>query len=301
MPEAGMQVKADAARAEIVARPRPSGRCCRGGPPAARDGSPRSARRRSLRQRRRRSSTRASCSAGDELAMHVAPFGQAQIRHEMRAACSHEPPMRQLRGQRVAEEFPQREQRQEIRALVAKAQVRLVGGLRACRADARADRAPTARSRSPAFPARQPSSRAAMHHAADARIERQSRELAAERRQRVARVDRVELLQQLIAIGDGARAAAARGTETRRRRPGRATPCAGSPPASELRRISGSVYAGRAAKSSSAYRRTQMPFCDAAAAARALLRRGLRDLLDLQQRHLVAQRVALDAREARCR
>ena len=36
---------------------------------------------------------------------------------------------------------------------------------------------------------------------------------------------------------------------------------------------------------------------DAAAAARALVRRRLRDLLDLQQRRLVAQRVALDARE----
>ncbi len=38
---------------------------------------------------------------------------------------------------------------------------------------------------------------------------------------------------------------------------------------------------------------------DAAAAPGALVRRRLRDLLDLQQRRLVAQRIALDAREAR--
>ena len=51
-------------------------------------------------------------------------------------------------------------------------------------------------------------------HAADARVERQPRELAADRRELVRVVDRAELLQQLVAVGDRARAAAARGTET---------------------------------------------------------------------------------------
>ena len=39
------------------------------------------------------------------------------------------------------------------------------------------------------------------HDAADPRIERQPRELAAQRRQRTRRIDGVELLQQLVAVG----------------------------------------------------------------------------------------------------
>ena len=61
--------------------------------------------------------------------MQVAPFAQAQVRHEMHAAAIDQRAVRELCGQRVGKELPKREQAQEIRALVAKAQVRLVGGL----------------------------------------------------------------------------------------------------------------------------------------------------------------------------
>ena len=63
--------------------------------------------------------------------MHVAPFDEAQERHELRAARVDQPAMRQLLRAEVGEEFPQRDERQEIGAIVAKAQVRLVRRLRA--------------------------------------------------------------------------------------------------------------------------------------------------------------------------
>ena len=68
--------------------------------------------------------------------------------------------------------------------------------------------------------------------------------------------------------------------------------------ASEERRISGSVNAGRFAKSSSAYRRMQMPSATRPQRPARWLRRRLRDRLDVQQLDLVAVAVALDAREA---
>src|SRR4029079_14965760 len=64
-----------------------------------------------------------------KLPVQVAPLAQAKIRHEMRTALLDELPVRQFRRQRVSEELPERKEAQEIRALVAKAQVRLVGGL----------------------------------------------------------------------------------------------------------------------------------------------------------------------------
>ena len=115
--------------------------------------------------------------------MHVAPFDEAQERHELRAArVDHATVRHLLRGQ-VGEELPQRDERQEIGALVAKAQVRLVGGLLPLeRALARVGHRERARDderlRQAAAVAR------GEHDAPDARIERQARELAAERRQR---------------------------------------------------------------------------------------------------------------------
>ena len=54
---------------------------------------------------------------------------KAQERHELRAARVHGAPMRHLLRRKIREEFPERDERQEIGALVAKAQVRLVGRL----------------------------------------------------------------------------------------------------------------------------------------------------------------------------
>ena len=66
---------------------------------------------------------------GGELRVHVAPFAQAQIRNELCAARVDQLAVRELLGELRLEELPQREQRQEIRSLVAKDEVRLVGRL----------------------------------------------------------------------------------------------------------------------------------------------------------------------------
>ena len=69
-------------------------------------------------------------------------------------------------------------------------------------------------------------------------------------------------------------------------------------PASDERRISGSVKRGRAAKSLLVVQADADAVGDAAAAAGALVGRGLADRLDLQLLDLVAVAVALDARQA---
>ena len=86
-------------------------------------------------------------------------------------------------------------------------------------------------------------------HATDARIERQARQFAADGRELVGLVHRTELRQQLVAVGDGAlgrRLEEGKGLhlpEAQRLLIRRITP------ASDDRRISGSVKRGRAAKS----------------------------------------------------
>ena len=97
------------------------------------------------------------------------------------------------------------------------------------------------------------------HDAADPRIERQLRELAAQRRQRARRIDGVELLQQLVAVGDRPRR---RRIEERKRgdvAERRAPPSAGSPPRASCAGSPDRCTPGARAKSSSPYRRTQMP------------------------------------------
>ena len=63
--------------------------------------------------------------------------------------------------------------------------------------------------------------------AADARVERQAREFAAERGQAPFGVDGTQFLQQLVAVGDRARTGRLEERERVDRRRGRATPCAG--------------------------------------------------------------------------
>ena len=64
-----------------------------------------------------------------ELRVHVAPFAQAQVGNELRAAGIDELAVRELLAELLLEELPEREQRQEIGALVAEQEVRLVGRL----------------------------------------------------------------------------------------------------------------------------------------------------------------------------
>ena len=232
-----------------------------------------------------------------ELRMHVAPLAQAQPGHEPRAARIDQRAMRLLARELGLEELPQRDQRKEIRALVAKAQVRLVGGLLLLeRPLARIGHRQRARDHehlreAAALPALE-------DHPADARIHRQARELPAERRQRALVADGAELLQQLVAVGDRARQRRLEKgklldrTDVQRRH---AQDHRRERRAQDLRvRIGRTRGEIRLGEETHAHARGH-----ASATARALVGGGLRDLLDLQERGLVAHRVALDARKAR--
>ena len=133
-------------------------------------------------------------------------------------------------------------------------------------------------------------------HAPDARIDRQPRELASERRQRALRVDRGELLQQLVAVGDRPRR---RRLEERKRVDRRQSQRRHAQDHRRERRaqdLGVGVWRprGEVVLAIEAHADARG---DAAAASGALVRCRLRDLFDLQQRRLVAQRIALDARE----
>ena len=69
--------------------------------------------------------------------------------------------------------------------------------------------------------------RAGEDHATDARVDREARELSAERRELALLAERAELLEHAIALGDGLGLRRIEGRETPRRRRGRATSCAG--------------------------------------------------------------------------
>jgi len=139
-----------------------------------------------------------------ELALHVAPFDEPQPGNELRTTMLDQAPVRELLLLRFGEEFPQRDQRQEIRALVAKAQMRLVRGLAPLEGPiARIRHGQCARDDErlgdATFVARR------LQDPADSRVERKARELATRRRERVRRIDGAELLQQLVSVGDRAR------------------------------------------------------------------------------------------------
>ena len=141
---------------------------------------------------------------GDELRVDVTPFGEPQERHVMRAAREHALAVRQrpLRG--AVEEFPQRDQREKIRACVAELQVRLVRRLRALERPL-AGIGHRQRARDHERLGEATVLARGEDDAPHARVERQARELASPRGQRARLVDGLELLQQLVAVGDRAR------------------------------------------------------------------------------------------------
>ncbi|MDR9177887.1 hypothetical protein FEP12_05599 [Burkholderia multivorans] len=229
--------------------------------------------------------------------MHVAPFAQPQMRQEVLPACVDELPVRLLVRDRFLEPRPDLQPLQEFRALVGKAPMRLVGLLlRVDRAVARVLH--RQRARDDQHLAQRLLVACGQDHPADARIERQPREFAAERRQRVVVVDRAEFVQQLIAVRDRA---PGRRLEERERLDRR-----------QVQRLHPQDHRGeRRAQDlgiGEARARLEVAFVvqadadavrDAAAAARALVRGRLRDRLDLQLLDLVPVRIALHAREAR--
>ncbi|SMG03179.1 FIG00464934: hypothetical protein [Burkholderia singularis] len=234
---------------------------------------------------------------GKQLRMDVAPLAKPQMRQEIRTARVGELTVRFLVRERVVEPCPDLQPLKELGALVGKAPVRLVGLL------LRVDR-PVARvlhrqrARDHEHLAQRVLVARAENHAADARIERQPRQFAAERRQRVVVVDRAQLVEQLIAVGDRA---AGRRLEKRKRFDLRQMQRL-HPQNHRRERRAQDLRIGEARP------RLIIAFFiqtdadavrDAAATARALVRGRLRDRLDLQLLDLVAVRVAFHAREAR--
>jgi hypothetical protein len=164
--------------------------------------------------------------------------------------------MGKLLRQRVVEEFPQRHQRQEIRALVAKLEMGLVRRLLAFQR-------PLARigygQRTGDHERLGQAARVARgkNNAADARVERKTRELATEWCEAPVAIERYKFLQELIPVGDrpgaggstNGNASAAPSSSAAIRR---------ITAASDERRISGSVNFGRA-RNRPHRSRTQMP------------------------------------------
>ena len=154
---------------------------------------------------------------GQQLRMHVAPFTQTHVIQEVRAAGIGELLVRLLVRDRILEPRPDFRPLQEFGALIGEFLVRqirlllrfdrpvarILNGQRACDDQHFTQRLMVARGE---------------NHPADARIERQTREFAAERRERVVVIDGAEFVQQLITIGDRA---ARRRLEKRKRFDGR--------------------------------------------------------------------------------
>ena len=193
-----------------------------------------------------------------ELRVDVAPFGEPQVRHELRATRLDEPAVRKPLG----EPRPGRTPTARGTRGSPSARRGTAGAPRrppaASRAADRADREPTARSRSRA--PRPCSGDRARRRSSGPRADRPAAARARARATSARAPDRPRPAPAAAGSRRRSRAAtAARRTETRRPPSRPSAAMRRITAASELRRISGSVYGGRAAKSSSPYSRTQTP------------------------------------------
>ncbi|MNO72796.1 hypothetical protein D3C76_637500 [compost metagenome] len=136
-----------------------------------------------------------------QLTMSIAPLAQPQVVQELLAA----PVAQRVGSQRLAlflEAAPQVDQRSEVRVHVLPLCVRLVGGLLAFwRAFTRVLHRQRTGDDQHFLQAAQ--ARAFKQHAAQPRVDRQARQLAANWRQLVLAVNRRKLLQQVEAVADG--------------------------------------------------------------------------------------------------
>ena len=228
-----------------------------------------------------------------QLAVHVAPFAHAPHRKKVLLAGRRQLAVGQFVA-RLLEKRPQLQIAGEVRLVVLEARMGLVGGRLAFQR-------PVARvlhrqGRSDDQDLRECMVVApAQNHAADARVERQARKLAAGRRQQVVFAQRAQLLQQLIAVGDrlGRRRLEKRkALDLRQLERLHAQDHRGQRRAQDLRvgearprRVVGFVIEADADAGG-----------NPAAAPGALIGRGLRDFLHLQLLHLVAIAVTLHAR-----
>ena len=315
---AGMAVELDAARAEVPSSSSSScSRCCRAG----RRASTGAAARRSPAAvlRRQPCSATTVCSwqwmsrhsrtrRGDEvLAQQLLVLAAELVVMRRRAHPGVAAALRRSKRSPATAPAacggasePHSARRQELALLVVELRVRLVGLPAAARAAGRARPAPTARGDDQHLAQRAALARLE-DHAADARVERQPRQLAADRRQLVGVVDRAQLVEQLVAVGDRA----ARGGGSRNgkssTRPRRSDFMRRITPASEERRISGIGEARPRGEVGLVVQADADAVGHAAAAAGALVGRGLADRLDQQLLDLAAVAVALDAGRAGCR
>ena len=231
-----------------------------------------------------------------QLRMHVAPLAQTQMRQEVRAARVRQLLVRLLVRDRVLEPGPDARPLQEFGTLVDELPVRLIRLLlRFDRAVARVLHGQ--RRRDDQHLAQRLMIARGENHPPDARVERQAREFAAERRERVVVIDGAEFVQQLIAVGDGA----ARRRFDERKRFDRRQVQRFHPQDDGRERRAQDFGIGET------HARLEIGFVvetdahavrDTPAAARALVRRRLRDRLDLQLLDLVPVRIALHARHA---
>ena len=141
---------------------------------------------------------------GQQLRMHVAPFAQAHLRQEIRAAIVLQLAVGFLVLDGRFEPAPDFQVAQEFRLFIGEFLVRLVGHLLVLhRAVARVLHGQGG-SDDQHFRQTRVIERG-QNHAAHARVQRQLGQLVAQRREFIDFIDGTELLQQLITVGDRAR------------------------------------------------------------------------------------------------
>ena len=223
----------------IRRRRRSSCRCCRAGPRAARGGSARSSRGVSF------GCMPSSPDQRRELAVDVAPLAHAPVREKMLVQELGQLAVRFLVLERVLEKAPELQIRQEVRALVLKLLLRAVGRVGAVEGRSRGSWIDKRGGDDQHF-AQAVLALRGEHHARDARVDRKLRELPADLRELVRLVDRAELGEELVAVGDHARPGGSRNGKSSTS-PMRSDFMRRITAASDERRISGSVNSGRAA------------------------------------------------------
>ena len=237
------------------------------------------------------------CHERVQLAVQLAPFAQPKIRQETLVALAHQQAVRLLVPERFLEPFPDFQIRQKIGTLVEKFRMCLRHRFllvhrpfaRILHRQRRGDD--------------QHFIQAALlfccdQHAPHPRIDRQLRQLAADRRELASLVHRAELGQQLIAVGDhsrGRRIDERKVLDLAEFERAHAQDHRGERGAQDF----GVAEFGAGLEILLAVEAHADAVHHPPATARALVGRSLRDLLDLQQLHFVAVTIAIDPGKAR--
>ena len=234
---------------------------------------------------------------GQQLRMHIAPFAQANMRQEVGAALLLQLPVGLLVRDRFFEPLPQLDPAQKLGLLVHELAMCLVGGLlgllRAVSRVLHGQRAGDDQHLAQTLLVAR-----SQDHPRHARVKRQLGQLATNAGELVRLVERAQLLQQLIAVGDGT---AQRRLDKRERLDiGQAQRLHAQNDRCQRR-----AQDFRIGEAHAAQEITFLVQADAdtvrhpATSAGTLVGRRLRDRFDLELLDLVAVRIALDARQPR--